>query len=71
MEIKTKDTFWCMTDPDGVVYMDTIMKTSEACWKDFLYPGLIRKRYEEDGYKPIMYKLVQVKEKPIKRENNI
>ena len=60
-----------MTDPDGIVYMNTIRESLEGCWEKFCWPALNRKAYEEDGWKPVMYKLTKVKDKPIKRENNI
>ena len=69
MEITTKDTFWCMTSPDGDIYMDTIETTERYCWQRFLHPGLKKEGYIGANWKPKMYKLIQVKDN--KRECDI
>ena len=71
MEIKTKGAFWCLTDSEMVVILNSAARTPKECWANYCERPSVRRAYEQQGWKPVMYKLIQVKDKPIKRENNI
>ena len=68
MEITSNDSIWIMTDPNGILYLETIESTYNKCWKKFIFPALNKSAYEKIGWEPIEYKLIKIEDGKRKEE---